>query len=510
MNNRVRTRIAPSPTGPAHIGNLRTALFNYLFAKKHGGDFILRVEDTDSKREVDGSFDYILSSLEWLGIPIDESPAHGGSFGPYKQSERKDIYKKYVQLLVDSGNAYYAFDTTEELDAMREKITASGVKSSGYNWSVRETMKNSLTLPKDDVDSRISSGENYVVRFKMPRSIDVKFKDEIRGWISFSTNDLDDKVIWKSSDGLPTYHLANVVDDHLMEITHVIRGEEWVSSTPLHILLYKAFGWEHPIFAHLPLILDPSGKKLGKRNKYGIPVFALDWSYVDEDGNVNDINGFRDAGYEPKALLNYLALLGWSPGNNLEFMTLDEMVSLFSIERINKSGAKFDLDKLNAFNAHYVRNMSDKEIFGKMFWDIAKSSMAQVDYNADSMKSIINMAKERSVFAKDLYPSVSFFFENIVLGGDVALKNHNEFHEVMSEFYDHSTRMDWTAESIKSVLTELCEKRGFKLGKVLPDLRLALTGGIPGPDLPTTMEILGLTETIDRIENLLYKTREAV
>lgn len=511
MNKKVRTRFSPSPTGPLHIGGIRTALYNYLFAKKHGGDFILRIEDTDSKREVAGSVNYIYDSLSWLGINFDESPKKGGTFGPYIQSKRSHLYKKYVDMLIESGNAYYAFDTAEELKEMKDNLTAPGVKSAGYTGSVRDRMKNSISMPAADVKNRIGSGESYVVRFKMPRAEDVKFKDEIRGYVTFNTKDLDDKVIWKSSDGLPTYHLANIVDDYLMEITHVIRGEEWVSSTPLHILLYRALGWEHPIFAHLPLILGPDKKKLGKRNKYGIPVFALNWTYTDPEGEVVDIKGFREAGYEPDAFINYLALLGWNPGGNVEHMTPDEMTDYFSVERVNNSGAMFDLKKLDSFNAHYLRNRSVDWILEKMTL-IPSEFLFAFD---DAKKELIaNIAVDRVTFAKELGNSMGYIWSAPELSEEIKLKNVDEFVKVMNifvaeDFMINFDEKDWTIEYIRMKLESISTAIGSSVGKIMPMLRLALTGGVPGPQLPEIMYIIGPKETKNRIDVLLGKVKES-
>ncbi len=504
---RVRTRIAPSPTGPAHIGNIRTAIFNYLFAKKHGGDFILRIEDTDSKREVAGSMEYIRESLEWLGIMPSESPWNEGTYGPYKQSMRAHIYKKYVDMLIESGHAYYAFDTPGELDKMREDLAAAGIKNTGYAGVVRDRMKNSLTMSSADAKAKIDAGESYVVRFKMPRNEEVKFEDKIRGWVVFNTSSLDDKVIWKSSDGLPTYHLANVIDDHLMEITHVIRGEEWVTSTPLHVLLYKAFGWEHPEFSHLPLILGPDGKKLGKRNKYGIPVFPLDWTYTDPEGESVSIVGFRETGYEPDALINFVGLLGWNPGNNIEYMSIEEMTSLFSLERVNSSGAMFDLQKLNSFNAHYLRNRSVDYIIGKM------NLPSDLSLDKNKLDLIAKMATERAVFAKDLSESVDYIFESPKLDGELTLKNVEDFVKVMNVFVDEEfmkefDESEWTPAHIKMELENISKNIEISVGKVMPMLRLALTGGKPGPQLPDIMYIIGRAESKKRIDTLLSKIKE--
>ena len=486
------------------MGGVRTALFNYLFAKKHGGDFILRIEDTDKTREVEGAIDYITKSLKWLGFVPDESPEVGGNYGPYKQSDRLDIYKKYAHDLVKTGHAYYAFDTPEGLDAMRTKYESSKAMFI-YNASTRDSMINSISMSAGDVEKKLEAGDPYVIRFKMPRNTEIKFDDKIRGWVTFNSDKLDDKILFKS-DGYPTYHLANVVDDHLMEISHVIRAEEWLPSTPLHVLLYEAFGWDKPEFCHLPLVNGPDGKKLSKRHaaKYGFPIFPLDWDYV-QDGKDAHASGFKDAGYEADALLNFLALLGWNPGGDKEYMSMDELVSLFDLDRVNKSGANFDIEKLKHFNAHYVRSRNSEDLFIEyMLPSVPMVIISSIDYSKEKVESIVEIAKERSVFVKDLYPAVSYFFEPVVLKDDVVLKNPTEFGKVMESLVNSDLKgEDWTADFIKADLEAFCEVFGFKLGKVLPDLRMALTGGIPGPDLPTTMEVLGRDESLNRIHNLL-------
>jgi glutamyl-tRNA synthetase len=472
-----------------------------LFAKKHGGDFILRIEDTDKTREVEGAIDYITKSLKWLGFVPDESPSVGGNYGPYKQSDRLDIYKKYAHDLVNTGHAYYAFDTPEGLDVMRTKYESSKAMFI-YNASTRDSMINSISMSAGDVEKKLEAGDAYVIRFKMPRNTEIKFDDKIRGWVTFSSDKLDDKILFKS-DGYPTYHLANVVDDHLMEISHVIRAEEWLPSTPLHVLLYEAFGWDKPEFCHLPLVNGPDGKKLSKRHaaKYGFPIFPLDWDYV-QDGKAAHASGFKDAGYEADALLNFLALLGWNPGGDKEYMSMNELVSLFDLDRVNKSGANFDIEKLKHFNAHYVRSRNSEDLFIEhMLPKIWKNSY---EYSTEEVEKIVDIAKERSVFTKDLYPAVSYFFEPVVLKNDVVLKNPAEFGKVMEALTRSDLKNeDWAADFIKADLEAFCEVFGFKLGKVLPDLRMALTGGIPGPDLPTTMEVLGRDESLKRIHNLL-------
>lgn len=497
--------------GPLHVGGIKTAIVNYLFAKSKGGDFILRVEDTDSKREVEGAIDYINRSFEYIGIEPTEGYGFGGEYGPYKQSDRKEIYKKHVDVLVDSGFAYYAFDTKEELDKMRSDMKNSGVKNAGYTGSVRDRMRNSISLPSSEVDNLLSSGANYVIRFKMPRSKDVKFLDKIRGWISFNTKDLDDKVIWKSSDGLPTYHMANVIDDHLMEISHVIRGEEWVSSTPLHILLYESFGWDLPEFAHLPLILGPDGKKLGKRNKYGIPVFALDWTYTTPapESEVVSINGFKEAGYEPDALFNFLCLLGWNPGDNREIMSREEIVNSFSLDRVNKAGAMFDLDKLKSFNSHYLKNRNSRDIINLM--NIPEETASSL--SNDKLNLIAEMATERAVFNTDLGGAMSYLYNRPDLSGELKVKNIDEFTKFVSvfaseEMIEMHNDSDWNPSNIRMEMNSIATNLGFKLGKVMPMLRLALTGGVPGPQLPDLMFILGKEETKLRIDNLLSELKE--
>lgn len=505
---KVRTRIAPSPTGPIHVGNLRTALFNYLFAKKHGGEFLLRIEDTDKERFVAGAEKYVIDSLLWCGIVPDDGINSDGT-AKYRQSERE--YRNFADKLINSGHAYYAFDTKEELDAMRKSLEDAGSSVQGYSFATRMFMKNSFTLSEDDVRNRISSGEPYVIRFNAPANTDVKFMDIVKGEVAFNTNNMDDKVLFKS-DGLPTYHLANVVDDHLMGITHVIRGDEWLSSTPLHILLYSAFGWDRPEFCHLPLILGPDGKKLSKRHgdKYGFPVFPMTWDYVNEKGEDVHVTGFKHEGYEPDALINFLVLLGWNPGDNKEIMAMDEMISLFDLHKIHNAGAMFDIEKLKSFNAHYMRSRSEIYLFNNFIYPNIpdKDGLYPNEIRPVAALKTAIVAKERAVFAKDLYSHVSYFFEPVVLGDGVKLKNPNEFNEIMSAFWNHENDFDWTHDSIKSVLTELCEARGFKIGKILPDLRTALTGGVPGPELPLTMEILGEDESTRRIVNLLNKTEK--
>ena len=514
MTKKVKVRFAPSPTGALHIGGVRTALFNYLFAKKHGGEFLLRIEDTDQKRFVAGAEKYIIDSLRWLGIMPDDGVNSDGS-AKYRQSERE--YKSFIDILIANGSAYYAFDTAEELDVLRKTAEANSTKFS-YDHLTRSSLNNSLSMTPDEVRVKLGSGSPYVIRFKVPQGREVKFTDAVKGSVVFSSDSMDDKILFKS-DGLPTYHLANVVDDHLMEITDVIRGDEWLSSAPLHILLYEAFGWDAPNFCHLPLILGPDGKKLSKRHgdKYGFPDFPMTWDYINEDNESVHITGFKDEGYEPDALVNFIALLGWNPGGTKEIMTVDEMVDLFDLNRINNSGAMFDVEKLKSFNAHYLRKKDNSFLYSSYIeYDIFVKrdkihySVYSKFYSDTNKNKIIEIAKERAVFNNELYGKVSYFFEPVVLNDGVGLKNPDEFRGVMkcfTVFFSHHED-NWTAAELEKFLTEECESRGFKIGKILPDLRLALTGGAPGPDLPTTMYILGRKETLTRIQLLLIKTEK--
>jgi glutamyl-tRNA synthetase len=406
MNREVRVRFAPSPTGALHIGGVRTALYNYLFAKKMGGKFLLRIEDTDQTRFVPGAEDYIKESLEWLGISPVESPWNPGDCGPYRQSERKSMYMQYALDLVEKGHAYYAFDTSEELEAMRERLTAARVVQPQYNSITRTQMKNSLTLSEDEVKARLSSGEHYVIRIKIPRNEEVRLNDMIRGWVMVNSSTLDDKVLMKS-DGMPTYHLANIVDDHLMKITHVIRGEEWLPSAPLHVLLYRYFGWEDtmPQFAHLPLLLKPDGNgKLSKRDgdKLGFPVFPLDWT---DPFSGEKSSGFREQGYLPDAFLNFLAFLGWNPGDERELFTLEELVEAFTVERIGKSGTKFDIAKAKWYNEQYLKTKPTSELAAFLIADAKKEG---VDVPSDKIDSIVTLVKDRVTFPAELWKESRF------------------------------------------------------------------------------------------------------
>jgi len=511
-NKKIRTRIAPSPTGFATCGNLRTALFNYLFAKKHGGEFVIRIEDTDKTRFVEGAEKYIIDALTWLGMKPDVGVKPDGT-AEFRQSEME--YRSYADSLVLNGHAYYCFDTPEDIARMNELAKANGTKP-GYNSSNRMSMKNSLTMNYQEYRTLIDAGVPYVIRFKMPVNTTVTFKDYVKGEITFNTDDLDDKVIIKSDGGV-AYHLANVVDDHRMGITHVLRGDEWVVSTPLHIMLYEAFGWDKPEFCHIPLVLGPDKKKLSKRRmkEYGFTVFPLACSYVDDkSGNKVDVLGFKDLGYEPDALVNYLAPLGWNPGDNREIMTMDELISSFSLERVNNSGAIFDIVKLNSFNATYMRAKDNMDLCNEYIMPgIVRAVNPDYTikiYSIDELSQITDFAKERAVFAKDLYATVSYFFEPVVLADDIEFKNPMDFNDVMHSFlglYSDDKR-GFSAAVIKEDLEVISGTLGYKVGKVMPGLRMALTGGIPGPHLPETMEILGKDESIRRIKALLEKVKK--
>lgn len=501
MSREVRVRFAPSPTGALHIGGVRTALYNYLFAKKNGGKFLLRIEDTDQTRFVPGAEEYIKDALDWLGISPDESPWSPGECGPYRQSERKEMYKQYAMDLLEKGHAYYAFDTTEELDAMRERLTAARVVTPQYNSITRMQMKNSLTLPADEVKARLASGEPYVIRVKIPRKEEVRLQDKIRGWVMVHSSTLDDKVLMKS-DGMPTYHLANIVDDHLMDITHVIRGEEWLPSAPLHVLLYRYLGWEDtmPEFAHLPLLLKPDGNgKLSKRDaeKHGFPLFPLNWTDP-VSGQVAD--GFKEQGYLPDAFLNFLAFLGWNPGDHRELFTLDELVEAFSIERIGKSGTKFDINKAKWYNEQYLRRKPDGELAAYLLADLAKES---ISISQDKAEKIAALMKERATFPADLWKEGRFMlfaperFDEVV----AEKKWNQDAVSVLTTYKDKLQGLsgDLHAEAAKHLLNEAADENQVKLGKIMQAVRLAVTGVGAGPDLMQVFEILGKEELIKRI-----------
>jgi glutamyl-tRNA synthetase len=498
----VRVRFAPSPTGPLHIGGVRTALFNYLFAKKHGGTFYLRIEDTDQTRFVPGAEAYIFEALEWLGIAPDETVGKNEKFGPYRQSERKAMYKQYADQLIDSGWAYYAFDTAESLDAMRKEAEAKG-KTFIYNHSVREQLDNSLTVSREKVEERIAAGEQYVVRFKTPINEILELKDIIRGDIKFDTNLLDDKVLFKS-DGMPTYHLANIVDDHLMKTSHVIRGEEWLPSLPLHHLLYKAFGWNAPEFAHLPLILKPIGNgKLSKRDgdKMGFPVFPLEWN---DASSMTKSDGYRENGFFPEAVINFLALLGWNDGTEQEIFSLDELVEKFDLNRIHKAGAKFDPDKNKWFNHQYLQKQTDESLAKAFEKDVIKK-LGKCDFSFVEMTKIVSMIKERAHFVNEFWDLSDYFFVGPNAYEDKAAKNWKEetpdlMQQVISELNNIE---DFTSVNIETLLKEWMTTNEIGMGKVMQPLRLSLVGALKGPHLFDIIEMIGKTETIKRIEKAI-------
>ena len=491
--SQVRVRFAPSPTGALHIGGVRTALFNYLFAKRNNGTFILRIEDTDQARFVAGAEAYIKESLEWCGISPDESPWTGGDYGPYRQSERKEIYQQYVQKLLDEGNAYYAFDTSDELNEMRERLKAAGMSMQHYNAASRTTMKNSLTLTAEEVKAKIDSGEPYVIRFKVDPKEEVRLKDIVRGWVHVHGSTLDDKVLMKS-DGLPTYHLANIVDDHLMKITHVIRGEEWLPSAPLHVLLYKYLGFEDtmPEFAHLPLILKPDGNgKLSKRaaDKAGFPIFPLNWTDP-ESGELSQ--GFREEGFLPEAMVNFLAFLGWNPGNEQEILSLDELVNLFSLERVNKAGTKFDVDKIKWFNQQYLKTANPQKIAETIKNDLKQNH--QIETTAEFSESIFELLKERVTYPYELAPNALFLFDHpTAYDAQLANKKWNEEAKTAVSLFAEALldKENISADEAKELFLGLMEANGIKAGKNMQALRMAVTGEGSGPDLMMIISLMG-------------------
>ena len=492
---RVRVRFAPSPTGALHIGGVRTALYNYLFARQHGGDLVFRIEDTDSNRFVPGAEEYIIESFKWLGIEFDEGVSFGGEYGPYRQSERRDIYKKYVQQLLSAGKAYIAFDTPQELDVKRNEI-----KNFQYDASTRGMMRNSLTLSKEEVDSLIAEGQQYVVRFKIDPGEEVHVFDLIRGEVVVKSEILDDKVLYKSADELPTYHLANIVDDHLMEISHVIRGEEWLPSAPLHVLLYRAFGWEDtmPQFAHLPLLLKPDGKgKLSKRDgdRLGFPVFPLEW-HDPKTGEVS--NGFREQGYFPEAVINFLALLGWNPGTEQEMFTLQQLVEAFDISKCSKAGAKFDYQKGIWFNHEYILQKSDEEI-AHLFAPIVANN--GVEESLKRVTEVVHMMKDRVNFVKELWPLCSFFFLPPIEYDEKTVKKRwkENSGKVLGQLCGVLERItDFSVEGQETIVKDWIEKMGYKLGDVMNAWRLALVGEGKGPGMFDISAFLGKEETIRR------------
>lgn len=499
MSN-VRVRFAPSPTGPLHIGGVRTALFNYLFAKKHGGTFVLRIEDTDQNRFVEGAEQYIKDALTWCGFPYEEGPGKEGKFGPYKQSERKHLYKEYCDTLIESGNAYYAFDSAESLDGQRAAHEAEK-KTFIYNWHNRISLDNSLVLSEAEVKNRLASGEKYVVRFKSPQDETLVLEDEIRGEIKIDTNVLDDKILFKS-DGMPTYHLANIVDDHLMKITHVIRGEEWLPSMALHVLLYRAFGWDTPKFAHLPLILKPTGKgKLSKRDgdKGGFPVFPLEWKTEDSISR-----GFKEDGYLPEAVVNFLAFLGWNPGTEQELFTLEELVQSFDLKRVNKAGAKFDPEKAKWFNQQYFVKQDDA-VIAKEFIAHNPELVSEI-HNEAYITKVVSLVKERAVFVNDLWNLSHFFFEAPTTYDAKALKKaiKEDTPELINELIQVIESIeDFSSENLQTVIKGWITAKEIGFGKVMQPLRLSLVGAMQGPDVFDIINLLGKEETIKRLKAII-------
>ena len=505
METNVRVRFAPSPTGPLHMGGVRTALYNYLFAKKHQGTFILRIEDTDQTRYVANAEQYIIDALEWCGIPFDEGPGKNEQFGPYRQSERKELYKKYATILLETGHAYYAFDTSEELDAHRKDHEAEG-KTFIYNWHNREKgrLVNSLVLSKEEVQQRIDSGEKYVVRFKSPQDEILALKDEVRGSIQIDTNVLDDKILFKS-DGMPTYHLANIVDDYLMEISHVIRGEEWLPSLALHVLLYRAFGWDAPKFAHLPLILKPVGKgKLSKRDgdKLGFPVFPLEYKN-EATGDVS--RGYKEDGYFNDAFINMLSLLGWNPGTEQEIFSLEELIDTFDLQKVSKSGAKFNPDKTKWFNQQYLQLKEDMYLTA-LYRPILEQK--GITFDEQYTEKVVSLIKERAVFVQDFWNLSSFFFEiPQVYDAKASKKNWKEgTTDIMKELMEVVSSIDpFESATIETIVKEWITYKEIGFGKVMQPLRLSLVGALKGPHLFDIMEMIGEKETLNRIHNAIDK-----
>ena len=500
MERKVRVRFAPSPTGALHIGGVRTALFNYLFARKNKGEFVFRIEDTDSSRFVPGAEEYIIESFRWLGIKFDEGVSFGGQYGPYRQSERRDIYKKYVKELLDAGRAYIAFDTPEELEQKRTEI-----QNFQYDAKTRLGMRNSLTLSGEEVERLIDEGQQYVVRFKVEPDREVLVNDMIRGEVRVKSDNIDDKVLFKSADELPTYHLANIVDDHLMEISHVIRGEEWLPSAPLHVLLYEAFGWTDtmPTFAHLPLLLKPEGKgKLSKRDgdRLGFPVFPLEW-HDPKTGEVS--SGYRESGYFPEAVINFLALLGWNPGTEQELFTLDELVEAFDISRCSKAGAKFDYQKGIWFNHEYILKKSNEEI-AQLFAPIVANN--GVEESMERIIEVVRMMKDRVSFVKELWPLCSFFFIPPTQYDEKTVKKRwkEDSPQVMGELANLLEGLDdFSLENQERVVHEWVEKKEYKLGNVMNAWRLTLVGEGKGPGMFDISAFLGKKETLSRMRRAI-------
>ncbi len=493
---KVRVRFAPSPTGPLHLGGVRTALYDYLFAKHNGGDFILRIEDTDTQRYVPGSEEYIMEALEWIGMVPDESPKHGGPYAPYRQSERRDIYDRYTEQILKTDYAYLAFDTPEELDQIRAEFEARG-DVFAYNYETRNRLRNSISLPEEEVKKLLEEKTPYVIRFKMPLDRIINLNDIIRGKFSVNTNTLDDKVLVKN-DGMPTYHFANIIDDHEMKITHVIRGEEWLPSMALHVLLYEAMGGDAPEFAHLSLILKPEGKgKLSKRDgdKFGFPVFPLNFT---DPATGNTSAGYREEGYLPEAFINMVAMLGWSPADNKEIVSMDEMIKEFDLNKVHKAGARFSAEKAKWFNQQYLQLMSNEAILPEFKKVLAENN---VEVSDEKALKIIGLMKERATFVKDIYNDGKFFFHAPESFDEKASKKawSPETAVLMQELTEAISSVDFKAEIIKESIHHLAEAKGLGMGKVMMPLRLSLVGELKGPDVPDLMEMIGKEETISRI-----------
>lgn len=505
MESNVRVRFAPSPTGPLHIGGVRTALYNYLFAKKHQGTFVLRIEDTDQTRYVANAEQYIIDALQWCNIPFDEGPKTDDKFGPYRQSERKEIYKKYADILINTGWAYYAFDTSEQLDAHRKQHESEG-KTFIYNWHNRAKgrLVNSLVLSEDEVQQKINAGEKFVIRFKTPQDEILQMEDEIRGKISIDTNTLDDKILFKS-DGMPTYHLANIVDDHLMEISHVIRGEEWLPSMPLHVLLYRAFDWKAPKFAHLPLILKPVGKgKLSKRDgdKLGFPVFPLEYTN-EKTGDVS--RGYKEDGYFADAFINMLAFLGWNPGTEQELFSLEKLIQEFDLKRVSKSGAKFNPDKTKWFQQQYMQLKSDAALTDSYLPILEEKG---IKTEKSYVEKVISLIKERAVFVDDFWGLSAFFFTSPTEFDAKNVKKNwkPETGSLMTELISVIKSIeDFSSENTETHIKTWITNKEIGFGKVMQPLRLSLVGKLAGPHLFDIMAMIGKEETTNRLENAIQK-----
>lgn len=492
----VRVRFAPSPTGALHLGGVRTALYDYLFAKNKGGKFVLRIEDTDTARFVEGAEEYIMEALEWCGITPDESPKHGGPYAPYRQSERRNIYDKYTEQILQTNYAYIAFDTPEELDAIRKEFEEKG-EVFAYNYQTRDRLRNSLSLSKKEVEKLLAEKTPYVVRFKMPFNRTLHLEDIIRGNFSVNTNTLDDKVLVKN-DGMPTYHFANIIDDHEMKISHVIRGEEWLPSMGLHILLYEAMGWEAPQFAHLSLILKPEGKgKLSKRDgaKFGFPVFPMDFH---DKASGETFKGYKEAGYFPDAFVNFLALLGWSPSEDREILSLEEMAQEFDLHKVHKAGARFSKEKAEWFNHQYLQKKSNEDILSSLK---VISEVQNANLSDEKLEKIISLMKERATFVKDIYNDGKFFFESPATFDEKAVKKawKEDTTDIIQSLSEVLADTEFSSSALKEAIHHFCEEKSLGMGKVMMPLRLALVGELKGPDVPDIMEIIGKEETLKRI-----------